>query len=127
MPARIWLREILRFRVRVVDVPRNDKGNRKMLFTADHDEPRRTAPDLVKCIVADITPVDEWEKGEAVRRMRCSRSLKIDQGRSIHIGQRNSGVANPDAPVTLPRDLTCVWPDATLHGVVFVIHENRFT
>src|SRR5437868_8057757 len=47
-----------RFRVRRFASPRNDEEE-KMLFTADHDEPRRA---LQKFIAAEINPfVDEWE------------------------------------------------------------------
>jgi hypothetical protein len=55
-----------------------------MLFTADHDEPRRA---LQKFVAGEINPfVDQWEKAEQSRRMCRSRSTAIEQGRSIHIG-----------------------------------------
>ena len=65
--------------------------------------PRRTTPGLAsRC----GPPPMNGRSRSRFRRMRCSRSLEIEQGWSIHIGQRNSGVTNPDAPVTLSRDLT---------------------
>jgi len=57
---------------------------KKMLFTADHNEPRRT---LQKFVAAEINRfLGEWEKAEQVRCTRCSRSSAIEQSRSIHIG-----------------------------------------
>ena len=55
--------QMLSFRVRsLVRAPRNDEVNDKMLFTADHEEPRRA---LQKFIAAEINPfVDEWEQAD---------------------------------------------------------------
>ena len=94
---------------------------------AFHCRPRRTAPGFAK--------VRRWGNQPLRRSMGESGAVPShvpfkkhgDRARQVHPHRHvTSGVANPDDQIALGMtgfDL----PDPTVHGVVFVIHVNRFT